>query len=216
MAHAMIVAKMRDIGTAAGRTLTRDPMNGYLANLDPDDYKQLFRPYLPESTRGSEFIDKFGSTIDAATTVEPETDYHVQLAADHHVLEARRVKQFVGFIEQAGSFSPGAERSALLNKAGHLMYASHKSYRDKALLGAPECDLLEELVRKNEQGGLYGAKITGGGSGGTVAVLCDASPAADEALSRIMAEYQRQTGHQAELFAGSSDGAWWMPAVAVS
>src|SRR4029077_11880166 len=40
MAHAMILTKMREFGTAAGRALHRDPMNGYLANLDLDDYKK--------------------------------------------------------------------------------------------------------------------------------------------------------------------------------
>ena len=42
------------------------------------------------------------------------------------------------------------ERSAALDRAGHLMYASHVSYRDSAKLGAPECDLLVDLVRKHE------------------------------------------------------------------
>lgn len=210
MAHAMIVQKMRDIGAAAGRTLTADPMRGYLANLSSDDYKQLFRQYLPESMRGSEFIAKYVKTIDTATTVDPDVDYHVQPAADHHVLESMRVTNFVDFLKQAEGFSPGSsEHMNALNKCGHLMYASHKSYTDKALLGADECDLLVELVRQNEHHGLYGAKITGGGSGGTVAVLCDATPTANAAISQIMSTYQQKTGLVPERIAGSTPGAWW-------
>jgi len=213
MAHAIILEKMRNIGTAAGRTLVGDPMRGYLANLSTDDYKNLFRPHLPESMRGSDFIAQLGKTIDAATKVDPDTDYHVQPAADHHVLEAMRVAHFVDLLEEASRLGPeglqSPAREAILNKCGHLMYASHHSYTNKALLGADECDWLVELVRKNEQHGLYGAKITGGGSGGTVAVLCQATPAADDAIARIMADYEAHTGLKPEQIAGSSPGAWW-------
>jgi L-arabinokinase len=207
MAHAMILAKMREIGAKAGRALDRDPMNGYLANLDPDDYKNLFRPYLPEWMKGSTFIDAHGTTIDTATTVERDVDYPVQHAADHHVLEARRVRNFVEYLEEASSAS-GAARKAALDRAGHLMYASHLSYTNDAMLGADECDLLVQLVREREPHGLYGAKITGGGSGGTVAVLCDASPRADDAIDEIMREYASRTSRKPELLSGTSDGGW--------
>lgn len=217
MAHAMILARMRLMGEAAGREMLGDPMHGYLANLHADDYKKFFRPYLPESMQGSEFLSQFGSTIDSATTVDPATEYHVQLAADHHVLEARRVRQFAEFLDHAaGMDSSSAQRVDVLNKAGHLMYGSHKSYKDKALLGADECDMLVDLVRGHERFGLYGAKITGGGSGGTVAVLCENSPAADVAIARIMSEYERQTGNKPEAFLGTSPGAWWMNSATTS
>jgi L-arabinokinase len=100
------------------------------------------------------------------------------------------------------------EQGLLLDKAGHLMYASHGSYTSDAMLGAPECDLLVDLLRHREPDGMYGAKITGGGCGGTVAVLCETTDRATEALHDVMAEYERQTGKKAELFEGSSDGAW--------
>jgi L-arabinokinase len=68
--------------------------------------------------------------------------------------------------------------------------------------------VLVDLVRRRERRGLYGAKITGGGSGGTVAVLCDISSFADAAIEEIMAEYQKQTGNKPEAFLGTSPGAW--------
>jgi L-arabinokinase len=208
MAHAMILAKMREIGAAAGKSLDRDPTNGYLANLDPEDYKNFFRAYLPEFMLGRDFVERFGKTIDTATTVGPNETYPVQHAADHHVLEAMRVRNFVEFLEAAGGLAPGRERSKLLNKAGHLMYASHLSYSNDAMLGAEECDVLVDLVKQNEAAGLYGAKITGGGSGGTVAILCDIGERTGAALEEIMRAYEKRTGRRPELFAGSSDGAW--------
>jgi galactokinase len=95
-----------------------------------------------------------------------------------------------------------------LDRAGHLMYGSHLSYTNDALLGADECDLLVQLVRGRESQGLYGAKITGGGSGGTVAVLCEQSSEADGAIAQIMDRYAQQTGKKPESFLGDSPGAW--------
>ena len=217
MGHRVILDRMREMGAAAGREMSGDPMRGYLANLDPDDYKRFFRPHVPELMGGRAFLERFGPTIDAATRVEPDVEYAVQRAVDHHVLEARRVRRFVEFLEQAGATAGASatavaaaarQRGGALDRAGHLMYASHLSYTNDALLGAPECDLLVDLARRRERGGLYGAKITGGGSGGSVAVLCDASGGADAALAEVMSEYERQTGRKPEAFTGTSDGAW--------
>lgn len=209
MGHAMILHKMREMGKEAGRELIEDPMNGYLANLDQDDYKKFFRPFLSEKIKGSEFLAHYSGTIDKATTVNADTEYYVQKATDHHVLEARRVRQFCEFLEQAGAMKPDDnERYKLMDKAGHLMYASHLSYTNDAMQGADECDLLVKLVRDREKAGLYGARITGGGSGGTVAILCEAGERADKAIQEIMDEYEKQTGRHPEAFRGTSRGAW--------
>jgi L-arabinokinase len=208
MGHAIILARMRDLGEAAGRPLQVDPLRGYLANLDPDDYKNLFRPHLPDSIRGREFLDRYGATTDPVTRVEADVDYAVVHATDHHVLEARRVRRFCEFLEQAAGQNPGPKRKGLLDRAGHLMYASHLSYTNDAMLGAPECDLLVRLVREREAAGLYGARITGGGSGGTVAVLADEGERADAAVAEILDEYEVRTGRAPELFTGTSPGAW--------
>ncbi len=207
MGHAIILETMKKMGQAAGRELSGDPMKGYLANLDPEDYKNIFRPRVPEWMSGGEFIANYGKTIDAATTVDPAINYPIQHATDHHVLEARRVRNFVMFLEEA-SVATGKERKALLDRAGHLMYASHLSYTNDAMLGAEECDQLVKLVREREHQGLYGAKITGGGSGGTVAVLCDISAAADGAIEEIKGIYRKETGLEPQAFLGSSPGAW--------
>lgn len=209
MGHRIILEQMRALGAAAGRELTGDPMRGYLANLDPDDYKRFFRPAVPEQMTGRAFLDQYETTIDPVTRVESDTEYLVQHAVDHHVLEARRGRRFVEFLERAAEApAESHQRGGMLDRAGHLMYASHLSYTNDAMLGAPECDLLVDLVRRRERAGLYGAKITGSGSGGTVAVMCDATRGADDALAALMSDYERQTGRRPEAFMGSSPGAW--------
>ena len=88
---------------------------------------------------------------------------------------------------------------------GELMYGSHASY-SACGLGSDGTDLLVELVREaGPAAGLFGAKITGGGSGGTVAILgrADAGPA----VAEIARRYHEQTGREPYVFAGSSPGA---------
>ena len=83
------------------------------------------------------------------------------------------------------------------------MYESHDSY-GACGLGSSGTDTLVEMVRTAGDG-LYGAKITGGGSGGTVAVLARAGSRAT--VERIAAEYTRTSGHHATVLGGSSPGA---------
>lgn len=217
MGHKIILEKMKQMGAQAGREMIADPLNGYLANLKLDDYKKFFRPYLPEAIKGGQFLLQYGPSIDKATTVEPDTQYFVQSATDHHVFEAHRVREFVRYLEEAGRLDPASpDRKLLLDKAGHLMYASHISYTKDAKLGADECDLLVDLVRQRESAGLYGAKITGGGSGGTVAVLCNEGPQADAAIAEILKEYEAKTQLKPDAFLSSSPGAWAVGTVLVN
>ncbi|PYR87747.1 MAG: GHMP kinase, partial [Acidobacteria bacterium] len=73
-------------------------------------------------------------------------------------------------------------------------------------LGSGGTDALVAFVRRaGPESGMYGAKITGGGCGGTVAILgrADAGPLVDA----IAARYARQSGRTARVFVGSSSGA---------
>jgi galactokinase len=209
MGHRIILEKMQQMGAAGNQTLVGDPMSGYLANLALADYKKYFRQFLPDKMPGIDFLEKYGPTVDEVTVVNPDVIYQVQHATDHHVYEAHRIRNFVDFLEQAALAPMNTrERSLLLDKAGHLMYASNVSYRDDAMLGSEQCDLIVDLVRKYERGGLYGARITGGGAGGTVAVLAENSDRARQTIVEIAVEYEKQTGQSAQVLDGSSPGAW--------
>jgi L-arabinokinase len=63
------------------------------------------------------------------------------------------------------------------------------------------------LVRDEEGNGLLGAKITGGGAGGTVAVLGYARPEAEAAFNRVAERYCEKSGLLPYVFSGSSPGA---------
>jgi L-arabinokinase len=85
------------------------------------------------------------------------------------------------------------------------MCESHTSY-SACGLGSDGTDRLVELVlAAGSENGLFGAKITGGGSGGTVAVFGreDAEPLVRE----IAARYSAESGRAAHVFADSGPGA---------
>ena len=87
------------------------------------------------------------------------------------------------------------------------MYESNASYRDLAGLGSPEVDGLVSIAQKiGEHGGIYGAKITGGGGGGTVALLCHGS--VENSLTQVLAAYKLAWGIDAELIRGNAAGAF--------
>lgn len=84
------------------------------------------------------------------------------------------------------------------------MYESHASY-SACGLGSEGTDALVELVKAaGLDSGLYGAKITGGGSGGTVAVLGDRD--AEDTVRDVARGYAEKTGHKSYVFSGSSPG----------
>jgi L-arabinokinase len=179
-----------------------DPYNGYLCNITPQQYNRAFRQLLPKSISGAEFLARFGETIDPVTAIDPAKTYRPRSRAEHPIYENARVKRFMELVEQAQRGEP----SAAMVEAGRLTYASHWSYGKRCGMGAAETDLIVRLVREaGPRKGLYGAKITGGGSGGTVAIL--AKEDSWDAIEEIAQRYGEEVGHRPELFRGSSPGA---------
>jgi len=105
--------------------------------------------------------------------------------ARHVITENARVLQAVE-----------ALRVGNLARVGELFYASHVSMRDDYAVSIPEIDLIVELAR--EQADVFGARLTGGGFGGSVVMLArlGAGRAAGEAIA---AEYARRTGRTPKL-----------------
>jgi len=174
----------------------------YLAELDVETFEGKYRAALPEAIVGSEFLTRFQTHEDPITKIQPDATYRVQGPAAHPVYENARVLAFMDHIKAASA----GDIDALI-KAGECMFASHDSYKNNCLLSVPEVDFIVEAVRSRGVGkGLYGAKITGGGSGGTVAVFGEKEALARE-VPAIAREYKRLTGLDADIFEGTSPGA---------
>ena len=168
----------------------------YLANLSPEEFERELANDLPEEISAEEFLERFGSTTDTLTTVERGRRYRVRAPTAHPVRERRRAERFRRLLSE----SPGQQE---LVELGTLMYESHCSY-GACGLGSPGTDRLVELVRAEGGAGLYGARITGGGSGGTVAVI--GGREASGAIQRVVQGYLSTTGYRPYVFAGSSPG----------
>jgi L-arabinokinase len=165
-----------------------------LANLAPEEFERELLRHLPEQMSGDEFLARYAGTTDTVTSVERARRYCVRAPAAHPVYERRRAETFRRLLRESGE---EARR-----QLGELMYESHASY-GRCGLGSPGTDCLVELVRA--EAGLYGARITGGGSGGTVAVIGRRD--ASDAIVRVAKAYEHQTGYRPYVFAGSSPGA---------
>jgi L-arabinokinase len=88
---------------------------------------------------------------------------------------------------------------------GELMYLAHLGY-SQCGLGSGATDKLVELVRTEKGHGLLGAKITGGGAGGTVAILGWNRPDAEDAFRRVVEQYATWSKSEPYVFTGSSAG----------
>lgn len=160
MGHKLILAKMKQIGAAAGRELISDPTNGYLCNLPLDDYRRFFRSFLPETLKGGTFMLEHGKLVDPELRIRPDQFYPIQPACDFHVFGANRVKNFIQSLHAAYSATDENDREKELNKAGHLLYASQKSLVTDADLINLDTEAMIESVRRNELSGYYGAGPT--------------------------------------------------------
>jgi L-arabinokinase len=178
----------RILAAATGRT-------GPLANVTPAEFEAGLGRLLPETILGADFLAAYGETGDPVTRVDPARTYAVRQPTAHPVYEHFRVRKFAELLK-----SPSSEpRDELL---GALMYESHASY-SACGLGSAATDALVDVVRRKRTAGFFGAKITGGGSGGTVAVL-GRRGAPVEAL---VDECSRTLGRRPAVFSGSSPGA---------
>lgn len=172
--------------------------HGYLANVGVEAFERELGAALPERLSGADFLSEHHGIVDPITDVVPSASYRVRAATAHPIYEHARATEFRRLMQQRCD-------ADACRRLGELMYQAHESY-GACGLGSSGTDRLVELVREvGPARGLYGAKITGGGSGGTVAVLgaSDAAPRVRSVLER----YSRETGHGGQLFAGSSCGA---------
>ena len=170
-----------------------------LANVGRDTFRQL-APAVPETIGGRDFLARYAGTTDLVTRVDAGRRYAVRTPTAHPIEEHERVTEWARQLNTVSA--PGGPDAARLGK---LMYESHASY-SACGLGSDGTDRLVALARAaGPLRGVHGTKITGGGSGGTVALLTDAG--AGDAVRAIARHYAEETGRDAYVFEGSSPGA---------
>ncbi len=194
------LAGLRTIPAGEGRVTIEDAAwGGYLAKMAPSEWVGKYQNHVPESMTGADFLARYGGITDGVTRVDPERTYSIRQPTGHPIHENHRVMLFRALL------ATGRLEDQELSLLGELMYQSHASY-SACGLGSQGTDLLVDLVREAGPGsGLWGAKITGGGSGGTVAIL--ASRGRRDEVERVAARYWHESGAPGSVLGGTSLGA---------
>lgn len=140
------------------------PFGGYLCNISTDEFSSGIKKLLPERISGREFLEKYMHTTDSVTVINPTSEYHILNCTAHPVYENERVKKFQSILSEWKNETKQAM------ELGKLMFEAHESY-SVCQLGSDRTDEIVAMSKAQESAGIYGAKITGGGSGGTVCLL---------------------------------------------
>ncbi len=183
--------------------VTDERWHGYLANVGPAAFAS-YEQDVPERLSGAAFLDRYAGTTDVVTSVDPARTYAVRVPTRHPIDEHARVTAWYEALQAIPATRPAA-LDDVAQRLGGLMYESHASY-SACGLGSDGTDRLVALARDaGSARGVFGAKITGGGSGGTVALLTRAS--AGDVVQSIAAAYAHESGRVVHVFKGSSLGA---------
>lgn len=136
----------------------------------------------------------FEQLEEALGRIEDDT---VRRRARHVITEIRRVKEFDGLL------SSGSVRDHLA-ELGDLLNASHDSLRDDYEVTVPALDVAVDAARA---AGAHGARMTGGGFGGSTIALVEAEQAEAVAGAVAHAFRQQSLGEPVFFLALPSEGA---------
>lgn len=116
-----------------------------------------------------------------------------QLELHRAALSQSLYKRALHVITENARVLEGAEalRAGNISRFGQLMAQSHRSLRDFYEVSCKELDLMVELANKQE--GVHGARMTGGGFGGSTINLVEARRAT-QFKENMAAAYQAKTG----------------------
>lgn len=112
----------------------------------------------------------------------------------------RRARHVVGEIARTISAAAALAKNDY-ESLGPLMAGSHASLRDDFEVSCRELDILVEIANRiGRSGGVIGARMTGGGFGGSTVTLCESSRAVEIAAT-LESEYAAATGIAPQIFA---------------
>lgn len=154
---------------------------------------------LPDVLTGRQFLEMYEEHIDHATSLVPDREYPVKTATKHPVLEKARVQEFHTLLK-------GEVTKDVAGRLGELMYNAHEGYCHLQL-DSKWTSALVDLAESSTDVAIYGCKITGGGSGGSVCLLT-AKDRCKESVQKLISSFKEaKGGTDPTVFWRSSSGA---------
>jgi galactokinase len=183
---------------------SRLPYKGFLANIPVSVFEGKYLSLLPGEISGKEFLSRYKVSIDPVTIIDEQKIYRPLVCGSHPVYENARVNEFKALLK---SFKKQDDKQESLVRMGSLMLKSHESYSAVGL-GNEYTDKIVAMVRDaGTNKGVFGARVSGGGNGGTVCILSYGKEGKNS-VKEIYGRYKKELKRKLFLFSGSSHGAY--------
>ena len=180
------------------------PFKGFLANIPVPVFEEKYLSLLPEEILGKDFLSRYKVSIDPVTTIDEQKIYKPLVCGSHPVYENARVSEFKTLLK---NFKKQGDKQASLIQMGNLMMKSHESYSAVGL-GNEYTDKIVEMIRDaGPARGVFGARVSGGGNGGTVCIL-SYDKEGKNTIKEIYHKYKQIKKKKLFFFSGSSHGAY--------
>lgn len=144
---------------------------------------------LPATLSGADFLAAHGGVDDPLSQIEAGTEYPVRAAVRFAIHAHTHGNAALTMLNMLAQGKIGSDR--VLERVGEFMGLQHRLYSDMGL-GSPETDEIVDLALGLREKGVWGARVGGGGCGGTVVVLCHRR--AKKGLARLMEQYFERKG----------------------
>ena len=180
------------------------PYKGFLANIPISEFEEKYISILPEEISGKDFLIQHKLSIDTVTNIDEDKIYRPVVCGSHPVYENARVNEFKTLLK---NFKKQEDKKASLIQMGNLMMQSHESYSAVGL-GNEYTDKIVEMIRdEGHSRGVFGARVSGGGNGGTVCILSYGKEG-KKVVKEIYRKYKQIKKQKLFFFSGSSHGAY--------
>jgi L-arabinokinase len=180
------------------------PFKGFLANIPVSVFEEKYISILPKEISGKNFLAQYELSIDTVTNIDENKIYRPAVCGSHPVYENARVNEFKNLLK---NFKKQDDKQASLIQMGNLMMQSHESYSAVGL-GNEFTDKIVEMIRDaGPDRGVFGARVSGGGNGGTVCILSYGKEG-KKAVKETYRKYKQIKKQKLFFFSGSSQGAY--------
>ena len=180
------------------------PYKGFLVNIPVPVFESKYLSLLPAEISGKDFLNNYKVFIDTVTKIDYQKNYRPSVCGSHPVYENARVHEFKTLLK---NFKKDDDKQSSLIMMGQLMMQSHESYSAVGL-GNEFTDEIVGMVRAaGAANGVFGARVSGGGNGGTVCVL-SYDKEGKKTVKDIHRKYQDMMKKKLFFFSGSSHGAY--------